>query len=112
VIAIFLYLFYAFIPFFATANKNNIGNEEQPLKLFVDKQEDTSKITTNQDQVQHLQKVFGITAIIIGFIFVGYMAMSKNMKNSEGGKLKDILSGFFGASAILIVPIFGCLILY
>lgn len=105
VIAIFLYLFYAFIPFFATANKNNIGNEEQPLKLFVDKQEDTSKITTNQDQVQHLQKVFGITAIIIGFIFVGYMAMSKNMKNSEGGKLKDILSGFFGASAILIVPI-------
>ena len=32
--------------------------------------------------------------------------MSKNMKNAEGGKLKDILSGFFGASAILIVPSF------
>ena len=104
VIAIFLYLFYAFIPFFATADVDNIGKEEQPLKLFVEQQKDTSKITSNQNQVQHLQSVFGWTSLIIGVIFIGYMALSKKIQGTEG-KAKDILSGFFGASAILIVPI-------
>jgi len=105
IISIFLYLFYAFIPFFATANTNNIGdNKEIPLKLYIDQQQEPAKITTNQDQVQHLQKVFGITSVVIFVFFCIYMIGSKKMQ-SITGKWKDLFNGLFGASAVLIIPI-------
>ena len=104
VISIFLYLFYAYIPFFATANPKNINKNELDLKLFIDQQYEPSKITTNQSQIQKVQKVFGYTVIAIFVFFIIYIAMSKFMKDRKD-TTKDILSGFFGASAILIIPI-------
>lgn len=104
VISIFLYLFYAYIPFFATANPNNINKNELDLKLFIDQQYDPSKITTNQTQIQKIQKVFGYTVIAIFVFFVVYVVLSKFMQERKD-TIKDVISGFFGASAILIIPI-------
>ena len=104
VISIFLYLFYAYIPFFATANTKNINKDDLDLKLYIDQQYDTSNISTNQKQIQKIQKVFGYTVIVIFVFFIIYIAMSKFMQDRKD-TTKDILSGFFGASAILIIPI-------
>jgi len=104
VISIFLYLFYAYIPFFATANPKNINKNELDLKLYIDQQYDPSKITTNQTQIQKIQKVFGYTVIAIFVFFVAYVVLSKFMQDRKD-TIKDVISGFFGASAILIIPI-------
>lgn len=106
VISIFLYLFYNFIPFFATANINNYGKSNIDLKLYIDDngREQADNITSNQAQVQNLQRVFLHTTIVIFVFFLIYIIFSKKLKETKGWK-KDVFSGFFGASAILIIPI-------
>lgn len=106
IISIFMYLFYNFIPFFATANINNYGKEDLDLKLYVDENgtKNPGQIKSNQLLVQNLQKVFFKTAIVIFVFFMIYIFGSKKLKDTKGTG-KDIFSGFFGASAILILPI-------
>lgn len=106
IISIFLYLFYNFIPFFATADIKNYGKDDIDLKLYIDDEgrKQADKISSNQKQIQNLQKVFIQTAIVILHIFIVYVISSKSMKNVKGIK-KDIFSGFLGASAILMIPI-------
>lgn len=104
VISIFLYLFYAYIPFFTTADSKNIGKDDLNLKLYVDGQENVSRITSNQTQIQKLQSVFGTTSLYIFLFFIIYISLSSKMQDI-GGYKKDIFSGLFGASAILIIPI-------
>jgi len=106
IISIFLYLFYNFIPFFATANINNYNKEDIDLKLYVDEAgtKNPGKITSNQLQVKRLQKVFLQTSIAIFVFFIVYIIASTKMKDSKGFT-KDAVMGFFGASAILMIPI-------
>lgn len=104
VISIFLYLFYTYIPFFATANLKNVGKDKLNVKLYVDEQDEVSRITSNQSQIQNLQSVFGKTSLYIFAFFVIYIIGSTKIKESSG-YVKDIFSGLFGASAILIIPI-------
>ena len=106
VISIFLYLFYHFIPFFATANIKNYGKDDIDLKLYIDDEgrKQAGSITSNQAQIQNLQKVFIQTAVAILVFFLVYIIFSKKLKDVTGWK-KDIFSGFFGASAILLIPI-------
>ena len=106
IISIFLYLFYNFIPFFATANINNYSKEDIELKLYVDEAGTKSpgKIESNQLQVQKLQKVFIQASVYIFVFFLVYIILSKSMKEKKGF-VKDALMGFFGASAILLIPI-------
>ena len=99
-------MFYNFIPFFATADIKNYGKDDIDLKLYIDDEgrKQADKISSNQKQIQNLQKVFIQTAIVILHIFIVYVISSKSMKNVKGIK-KDIFSGFLGASAILMIPI-------
>ena len=103
-ISIFIFLFYTFIPFFATANIDNVDDFKQDLKLYVEEQQNASEITTNQTQIQNIQSVFGTTALFVFVFFIIYMIANKNSNNSES-MWKDIKNGFFGASVILILPI-------
>lgn len=104
IISVFLYLFYTYIPFFATADTNNVNKDDLDLKLYIDYQYDPSNISSNQKQIQKVQTVFAYTAILIFVFFVIYIIYSKFQKDNKG-MVKDIFSGFFGASAILIIPI-------
>ncbi len=106
VISIFLYLFYHFIPFFATANIKNYGKDDIDLKLYIDDEgkKQAGNISSNQAQIQNLQKVFIQTAVAILVFFLVYIIFSKKLQDVTGWK-KDIFSGFFGASAILLIPI-------
>jgi hypothetical protein len=105
VISIFLYVLYYFVPFFATANINNTGKSDIPLKLYIndDGRDEAGNISSNQTQLKNLQEVFMKTAAVFFLFFVIYIIFSKKIK--EKGTLKDLFSGFFGASAILIIPI-------
>ena len=107
IISIFLYIFYNFIPFFATANIKNYSKEDIDLKLYVDKNgtEYPGKVESNQLQVQKLQKVFLQASVVILVFFIVYIFASKKMQDSKGF-MKDAVMGFFGASAILLIPIF------
>ena len=107
IISIFLYIFYNFIPFFATANIKNYSKDDIDLKLYVDKNgtEYPGKVESNQLQVQKLQKVFLQASVVILVFFIVYIFASKKMQDSKGF-MKDAVMGFFGASAILLIPIF------
>lgn len=104
VISIFLYLFYTFIPFFATANTDNVDKFKQELKIYIDNQQNISEITTNQTQIKNVQTVFGLTSLLIFGFFVIYMFLGKKFGDGDS-ILKDVFNGFFGASAVLIIPI-------
>lgn len=106
IISIFLYIFYNFIPFFATANIKNYGKDDIDLKLYIDDEgrRQPGNISSNQAQIQNLQKVFIQTAMVIVVFFIIYIAVSKKLKDVKGLH-KDVFSGFFGASAILMIPI-------
>ena len=104
-ISIALYVLYYFVPFFATANINNTGKSDIPLKVYIndDGRDEAGNISSNQTQLKNLQEVFMKTAVVFFLFFVIYIIFSKKIK--EKGTLKDLFSGFFGASAILIIPI-------
>ena len=105
IISVFIYLFYTFTPFFSSGNLDKVNKFEVPLKLFIDQREEVSEITTNQVQIQKIQNVFLTVGIIITVFFVIFMLLGK-MKGSLPSWLESLLNGFFGSSAILIVPIF------
>ena len=105
VISIFIYLFYTFTPFFSSGNIDKINKFSEPLKLFIDQREDVSEITTNQVHIHKIQNVFLNTAIVITVFFALFMILGK-VKDKLPPWLASLLNGFFGASAILVVPIF------
>jgi len=106
IISIFIYLFYTFTPFFSSGNLDKVNKFEVPLKLFIDQRDEVSEITTNQVQVQKIQSVFTTVGIIITVFFVIFMLLGKMKPFHNYPWLENLLNGFFGSSAILIVPIF------
>ena len=106
IISVFIYLFYTFTPFFSSGNIDKVDKFETPLKLYIDGNDEPSEITTNQVQIQKIQNAFFNTACVIFSFFILFMILgkSKNMFSSYPWA-KNLLNGFFGASAILIIPI-------
>ena len=97
IISIFIYIMYAYIPFFNTADGNQMmKNEHRPLRLFIEQQTDISNIISNQHEDSKVRKAFFITAIIV-FILASIFFI---MKSSN-----SFFNGLFGSSAILIMPI-------
>ena len=97
IISIFIYIMYAYIPFFNTADGNQMmKNEARPLRLFIEQQIDVSNIITNQHEDSKVRKSFFITAVIV-FILASIFFI---MKSSS-----SFVNGLFGSSAILIMPI-------
>lgn len=104
VLAVFFYLMYVYIPFFSTAGTD--ANSPRELKLFIDKQDDVSEISTNQHQDDKIKKTFIITfAIIFIFAILFFVMSSYDMSITILPQfIVDFLSGLFGSSAILVIP--------
>jgi len=97
IISIFIYIMYAYIPFFNTTDGNQMmKNEARPLRLFIEQQSDVSNIITNQQEDGKVKKAFFMTAVVV-FIFASIFFI---MKSSN-----SFVNGLFGSSAILIMPI-------
>jgi hypothetical protein len=104
IISIFVYLFYAFTPYFVTANQNDImkpGISE--LKLYIDEKDDTSHISTNQEGNTMIRKLFTGVFIAVFILTILYFINSKYY-NGENGFINSFKNGFLAASAILILP--------
>ena len=100
IIAIFIYILYAYIPFFNTTSDKEMNNSTpRPLRLFVEKQDDVSNITSNQYQDFKVRKTFLYTFLLMYFLSMGFFVLNKTkIKNSP------FLNGMFGSFAILILP--------
>jgi len=103
IISIFLYMLYAFVPFFNEPEKNkNIKSENmirtkpKPLVLFVDSQTDISDITTNQDEDAKLRSVFNSTIFAIFILTLGFFMFNTS---------NEFVTGILTSSAILMIPI-------
>lgn len=101
VLTILIYILYGYIPFFNTTDQNNmLKTGPQPLRLFIDPQtedmpEDTSNITTNQNEDSTLRKVFLLTVMAVFIITIIYFYLKSS---------NPFIKGFLGSSAILILP--------
>jgi len=115
IISILIYVLYAFIPFFNTANEENMMRVSPlNLQLFIKPVEnnnidDVSDISSNQHLNSNLTKVYLITAIVIFILTVVYFVFSKKYKKGTNMLMQIIMSmsnGLLGSCAILFVPIF------
>jgi hypothetical protein len=87
-------------PYFVSANQKNILNrKEEPIQIYINNQQDISKITSNKDINGKVNKLY-ITVILIIFAFaiLFFIIRRKGVNNS-------FVNGLFGAGALLILPI-------
>lgn len=100
ILSCFIYVLYAFVPFFNTTDSKEImstsNNPSRDMRLFIDKQEEVLPITSNQYDDLKVRKAFGIT-----FIFILILAIAFFVMKSE----YSFLNGLLGSSAILVLPI-------
>lgn len=97
IISVFLYILYAYVPFFNTTDdKDMLNSLQQPLRLFIDQQTSVSSISTNQYENAKIKYAFMITfLIIIALTILFFMLNSKN----------KFINGFLSSSAILSLPL-------
>ena len=106
VISIFMFILYAFIPFFDSANPDNMKDNSRELRLFVDSQTEQSNITSNLHSDKKVRAVFFTTAIIVFILaLIFFFIRSRKGSNNSTGFFSSFITGFFGSSAILIIPI-------
>jgi len=97
IISVFLYILYAYVPFFNTTDEKDILNtQQQPLRLFIDQQTSVSSISTNQYENAKIKYAFMVTFLIILALTILFFML--NAKNK-------FINGFLSSSAILSVPL-------
>ena len=87
-------------PYFVSANQKNILNrKEEPIKIFVDNQQEVSEITSNKDINSKVNTLY-ISVVLVIFVFaiLFFIVRRKKVDNS-------FINGLFGAGALLILPI-------
>ena len=95
IISIFLYVLYAYVPFFSTTDQQQIMNKSS-LMLFIDNQETVSPITSNQYENMQIRKTFLITGLFILLLAILFFVKDTRI---------SVLNGILGSSAILALPI-------
>ena len=97
IIAVFLYVLYAYVPFFNTTDeKDMLNTNKQPLRLFIDQQTSVSSISTNQYENAKIKHAFMVTFLIILVLTILFFML--NSKNK-------FINGFLSSSAILSIPL-------
>lgn len=100
IISVFIYLFYSMTPYFVSANQKNILNrKEEPIKIFVDNQQEVSEITSNKDINSKVNTLY-ISVVLVIFIFAILFFVVRRKKVDY-----SFVNGLFGAGALLILPI-------
>jgi len=102
IIAILMYVLYAYIPFFNTTDINTVGSDDTNLRLFIDSQPDLSDISSNQYKNANIRKTFLITFVVVYLLGIVYFKITENVQANqvEGG----FLTGLFASCAILVLP--------
>jgi len=103
IISVFMYILYAYIPFFNSADKNNIVDSSlKKIKFFIDQQTSISPINNNQTEDILLKKCFLYTFICIVFLCIMFLVLKYKLKNFI--ILNNLINGFLSSFAILALP--------
>ena len=103
IISVFMYILYAYIPFFNSADKNNIVDSSlKKIKFFIDQQTSISPINNNQTEDILLKKCFLYTFICIVFLCIMFLVFKYKLKNFI--ILNNFINGFLSSYAILALP--------
>ena len=106
ILSCFIYVLYAFVPFFNTTDSKEImstsNNPTRDLRLFIDQQKEVSPISSNQYDDLKVRQAFGITFAFILILAIVFFVLKLESKNSI---INSILNGLLGSSAILVLPI-------
>jgi len=98
IISVFIYILYAYIPFFNSADKNNIVDSSlKKLKFFIDQQTSISPINNNQTEDIQLRKCFAYTFIFILILCIIFLTLKSKLNYS-------FVNGFLSSYAILALP--------
>lgn len=101
IISVFMYILYAYIPFFNSADKNNIVDSSlKKLKFFIDQQTSVSPINSNQTEDIQLRKCFLYTFIIVLILCIIFLTFKSKLKSLN----LDCVNGFLSSYAILALP--------
>jgi hypothetical protein len=103
IIALLIYLLYSYIPYYNSANQDNMMKVSNPdLQIFIDtplpnKNEDISTITSNQTQNGNTKMVYLITSIVIFVLSIVFFMTNNYIKsgNNDSGMsifFKSLLS--------------------
>jgi hypothetical protein len=106
ILAIFIYLLYAYVPFFNTSDKNEmLSMTSRPLRLFISQKYELSDITSNQTQDASVQKSFVTIMILMLVLTILFFIFGKSNGNEEKSSFMSFISGILSSSAVLILPI-------
>lgn len=98
IISVFMYILYAYIPFFNSADKNNIVDSSlKKLKFFIDQQTSISPINNNQTEDIMLRKCFLYTFIVVICLCIIFITLKSKLNYS-------LVNGFLSSYAILALP--------
>lgn len=102
IIAVLMYILYAYVPFFNTTDPNNIANDNKELRLFISSKTEISNITSNQYEDANVRKTFLLTFLVMLFIGIFYFKLVSNVESNKmsGG----FITGLCASCAILILP--------
>jgi hypothetical protein len=93
-----IYFYYTIIPGLISPNYND---KEENIKIFINQQEDVSKITSNKD-IDTKEKANTLYKIILGYIFV-CAALFFYLKRT--GDNSSLLAGLCSGPSLLVLPI-------
>lgn len=111
ILSIFIYLLYAYVPYFDTTDQNQMTSvTPQPLRLFIDNQQTETNIKSNRLHDTKVKLAFQKTFIYIlitTIIFIIYNrpGSSFTITNPFYKIIVNFFQGLLSASVVLIIPV-------
>ena len=102
-IALIICVLYKSVPYF---NNPDYSSDGKSIKLYVDKQEDVSVISSNARNDLLVRQAYIVTFIIIFIATIVFISIGS--VDTKGRRIYKFLNGFLASFAILIIPILWC----
>lgn len=99
IITVFIYIFYNYTPFIATAadmEGETSQKRNRNLEIYVKKIDDVDEVKTTAGQERYVKQAFTISAVIIIILAIGFFFYKGE---------NSILKGMLGSGAILALPV-------
>ena len=111
ILSVFIYLLYAYVPYFNTTDQNQMTSvNPQPLRLFVDNIDTETKIKSNRSHDGKVKSAFQKTFIYILITTIVFLIYNRPNgipipTNKFFKGIYNLFQGIFGASVVLIIPV-------
>ncbi len=106
IITVFIYIFYSYTPFIASATDqtSEASQKQRTLQVYVEKLMDIDIVKTNTTQDKTIKRMFLGTMIMIYVLAMLFFTVANKVGGGTGFG-KSLIRGATGAGAILVIPI-------